>query len=59
MIDEYSNFVTDAIEKLVDAYQMKEWNMSFEDFLKQAKKEMKKEMNKQIKYYKDRDLFSD
>jgi hypothetical protein len=59
MINDYSNFVTTAMETLVEVYQMKEWDMTWEDFLKQAKKEMMKEMKEQIKFYKGRDLYDD
>lgn len=39
MINDYCGFCNDAFSTLLDAYQMKDWGMTWENFIGQAWKE--------------------
>lgn len=40
MIDEYSNLFEKLMGDLLDVYQMKDWGLSWQSFLEQAKSEI-------------------
>lgn len=46
MIDKFSGFCSEAFSTLLDAYQMKDWEMSWEEFIIKAQEEINANMEK-------------
>lgn len=44
MINDYCGFCNDAFQTLLDAYQMKEWGISWKEFIMQAAKEFQNDV---------------
>lgn len=40
MIDDYCGMCDSLLETLLDTFQMKDWNMSWSEFISQAQKEI-------------------
>ena len=53
MIEKFCGVCDQAFETLLDAYQMKDWGMTWDEFLDQFEKELQEKMVHWRKSFKD------
>lgn len=46
MVDEYCGFTNEVFSILLDAYQMTKWDLTWEEYIEQARQEINERMDK-------------